>query len=133
MTKFFAFFVGALYPPVHVRLVGSGIVFLSHALLPDLVSQHLVELLMLLALLILLVDVLQARLIVLLDTLLDVLFLLLQLELFSIVSDDVSHAIHNGLDALATVGHFFLTRFLFLEDGAHVLFDLLGFSALHGV
>ena len=114
LAKLFVFFVGALDPPVHVGLVGSCIVLFAQALLPHLIGQHLVELLMLQALLILPVNVLQARLVVLLQTLLDVLLLLLKLKLFSVVSDDVSHAIHNGLDSFTPIGHFFLTRLLFL-------------------
>ena len=114
MAKLFVFFVGALDPPVHVGLVGSCIVLFAQALLPNLIGQHLVELLMLQALLILPVNVLQARLVVLLQTLLDVLLLLLKLKLFSVVSDDISHAIHNGLDSFAPIGHFFFTRLLFL-------------------
>jgi len=63
---------------------------------------------------------------ILLDALLDVLLLLLHLHLFAIIFDHVDHAIHHGLDLLATGSNHLLTVLLFLQSHAHVLLDLIG-------
>ena len=94
------------------------------------VRQHLVQLLVFQALLILFVDVLEASLFVLLETLLDVLFLLFQLKLFAVVSNDFSHAIHDGLDALAPLSHLLFASLFLLQSHSHVLFHLFGLSSL---
>ncbi len=122
----FIVLISTLDPSVHVRFVCPGIVLFSHALFSDLVSKHIVELLVLGPRLVLGVDVLQASSLVLLKTLLDVLLLLLHLQFFSIIANHLTHAIHNGLDATTALGHLLLTSLLFLQLHAHVLFNLLG-------
>ena len=124
-------FVGAFDPPVHVGAVGAGVVLELHLLLAHLRCQHFVQLLVLLTLLVLFVDVLQRCLFVLVDALLDVLFLLLKLQLLIIVLYDVAHSVHNGLDALATGSHLTLASLLLLEGQAHVSLDLLCIVFLH--
>ena len=96
-----------------------------HPTLTNLSCQHIVKLLMLLAVPVLLVDVLQARLLILLNALLNVLLLLLKLQLFAVVTDDIAHAIHDSLDAATPLSHLVLPGNFFIAHHAHVLFDLV--------
>jgi hypothetical protein len=66
------------------------------------------------------------RLFVLLDALLDVLLLLPHLHLLAVIFDHVDHAIHHGLDPLATGSNHLLTVLLFLQSHAHILLYLIG-------
>ena len=93
---------------------------LFHLLFTHLLSEIVVELLMLDPLLVLPVDVLQVRLLVLFDALLDVELFLLSHHLFIVVPDDLTHAIHDSLDALTTIRHLLFACLLFLKCQPHV-------------
>ena len=67
---------------------------------------------------------------VLLDALSNVLLLLLELEFFAVVLDDISHGIHDGLDALASLHVLMLALTLLFKRDSHVFFDLFGISSL---
>jgi hypothetical protein len=129
----FVVLVSPLHPSVHVRLVCTSVILFTKAFFSHLISKDVVKLLVLGPCLVLLADVLKASLIILFDTLLDVFFFLLKLELFAIVSNDFSHAIHDSLNAATALCHLVLTRLLFLELHAHVLFDLLSLGFLDSV
>ena len=75
--------------------------------------------------LVLLVDIVQLRLLVPFDTLLNVLFFLLQAHLLAIVSDHVAHLVHFLLNATATLGDLSLARLLFLICDAHICLHLI--------
>ena len=109
-----------LDPLVHVLLVSSCIVLPFHLLLADLLRKLLIQLLMLESVLVLLVNILQVRLLILLYTLLDVSLLLLELHLLVIIANDFTHAVHNGLNALASLGHLLLSCLFFLQLQPHV-------------
>ena len=65
------------------------------------------------------------RLFIFLNALLDVELLLLTHPFLLIVADDITHAIHHGLNAFAALGHLVLTSLLLLQGQPHVLLDLL--------
>lgn len=110
---------------IHVGLVGAGLLLFSRLLLTHLGLQLLVQFLVLGPLFVLIIDVLEVRLLVLLDALLNVLLLLFELELLIVVADGIAHAVHDGLDAAAALSHGSLARLLLLKGHFHVLFDLL--------
>ena len=70
--------------------------------------------------LVLLVDVLQMSLLVLFDALLYIELFLFSHQLLIVITDDLTHAIHDSLDAFATIRHLLLTCLLFLECQPHV-------------
>ena len=119
-----------LDPEVHILGVGASLALFFELLFTHLLSQIIVKLLMPESILILPVDVLQVRLLILLNALLDVESLLLTHSLFFIVANDVSHAIHHGLDALAPLSHFIFTSLLFFQGQAHIQLNLLLVSPL---
>ena len=80
---------------------------------------------------VLVINVLEVGLLVLFDALLYVLLLLFHLHLLVVVLNDVAHAIHDGLDALATSGHSSLSVLLLLELDFHVVLNLLCISFLN--
>mmetsp|Transcript_26051 Transcript_26051/g.32515 ORF Transcript_26051/g.32515 Transcript_26051/m.32515 type:complete len:257 (-) Transcript_26051:1167-1937(-) len=106
------------------------VILFSHALLSHLVVEDVIELLVLRPRLILVVNVLEASLLVFFYALLDVLFLLPQLELFTAVLDHICHAIHLVLNALSTVLQFLLAQLLLFQGQAHILLDLLSLMLL---
>ena len=75
--------------------------------------------------LVLLVDVVQLSLLIPFDTLLNVLFFLLQAHLLAIVSDHVAHLVHFLLNAAATLGDLSLAHLLFLICNAHICLHLI--------
>ena len=111
-----------LSPAIHVRLVCTIVVLSPHPLLVDLLSQRVGELLVLRLDLVLLVDVEQLGLFILLDTLLNVFFLLVFAHDLAVVLDNFTHFVHLLLNATATVSNFLLTCLLFLKCNAHVGF-----------
>ena len=125
--------VGLLHPSVHVRLVRPSVILFAKAFFSHLISKDVVKLLVLGPCLVLLVDVLKASLVIFLNTLLDVFFFLLKLELFAIVSNLLAHAIHDSLNATTTLCHLVFTCLFFLKLHAHVLFNLLRLGPLDSV
>ena len=117
-------------PSTHVRSVGSSIDVLLHLLGVDLISQGLVQLLMLGSIFVLLINILKMSKFVLLDALLDVLFFLPLLHLFAIVLDDVFHVVHDALDPFASLCHFFLSSDLLIKCNLHVLLNLVSIGLL---
>ena len=98
-----------LDPDVHILLVGASLALLFELLFSHLLSEIIVELLVLKSVLVLAINVLQMRLLILLDALLDIDSLLFAHSLFLIVANDVTHAVHHSLDALTSLCHFLLT------------------------
>ena len=64
--------------------------------------------------------VLDPRLLVLLNALLDVFLLLLKLQFLAVIFHIISHPVHESLDALRTILRLFLTLFFLIKGEAHV-------------
>ena len=109
---------------IHVVSVRLVVEFFALTLLADLVSEHLIDLLLLQPIPLLQVDVLLTSLFILLNALLNVFLLLLELELLAIVFNHICHVVHKLLDAAAPLLRLPLTLLLSLESHAHVLLDL---------
>ena len=93
-------------------------------------SKHIVQSMVLSSCFVLVVDVCQLGLLVLVNALLNVLFLLSELQLFAVVAHHIRHAVHFVLDSLSASCHFTITCLFFLESHAHVLLDLGGLVSL---
>ena len=74
---------------------------------------------------ILTVDVSKFGLLISGDALLDVLFLLAQLQLFAVIAHHITHLVHFVLDAFTASSDLSLASLLFLEGHTHVLLHLL--------
>lgn len=114
-TAVLCFLICSLHPSIHIGLVGAGVLLLTQALLSYLVLEDLVEGVVFCARLVLVVDVLEACLLILLETLLDVLAFLFHLKLLPVVLDHVRHVVHHGLNAITAFLHLLFASPLFLQ------------------
>ena len=130
-SSFLVVLFSTLHPPVHVRLVSPGISLLSEAFLSHLLVQNFIKLLVLGSVLVLLIDIMQTSLFILFNALCNILFLLLQLEFFAIVFDNIAHAVHDCLNATTTISDLLLSLALLLEFHLHVFLNLLGLLLLN--
>ena len=115
---------------VDERLVSAFLYFLMHSAFANLSSQYLVKCLMLLTISILLVNVLKTCLFVFFEALLDVFFLLFQLKLSTVITNDIAHAIHDSLNTSASLSHFLLPCNFFFTYHAHIGLDLVSIGLL---
>lgn len=106
-------------------LVGAFLYILLHSTLANLSSQHLVKSFMLLTIPILLIYVLKACLFIFLQALLNVFLLLSQLKLSAVITNNITHAIHNSLNTPAPLSHFLLPCNFFLTYHAHISLNLV--------
>ena len=74
--------------------------------------------------------VLDPRLFVLLDALLDVFFLLLELQFLAVIFHVIGHPIHESLDALRTILRLLLSLLFLIKGQAHVGLQLLRIELL---
>ena len=77
------------------------------------------------SILVLLVDILEMRLLVLCNTLLNILLFQLELNFLAIVSDNVSHAVHDSLNFAPPFDHLLLTCLLAFHLKAHIPIQLI--------
>ena len=114
----------------HVLLVSTSVLLFTHAFFSDLGLENLIQLLMLGTCPILIAYVLDPCLLVFINTLLDVFFFLLQLELLTVIFNVISHSVHQSLNSFRSVLRFFLALLLFFESNAHVGLKLLSILLL---
>jgi hypothetical protein len=132
-------FLSLLDPLIHVLGIRLIVVSLLHLLFAYLLGELVIELLMLEAILVFPIYILQVSLLILFNTLLNVLFFLLEHQLLIIVPNGITHAIHDCLDALAPIGHCLFARFFLIKGKSHVHFNLLlilsfdGFELSHSL
>ena len=115
---------------VNERFVHALLYISLHSTFANLCSQHLVKLFMLLTILILLINVLKACFFVFVEALLDVFLLLFQLKFSTVITNDISHAIHDSLNTSTSLSHFLFPCNFFLTYHAHVSLDLVSVGLL---
>ena len=90
-------------------------------------SKHFIQLLVFRSGFILVVDVSKFGLLISGDALLDVLFLLAQLQLFAVIANHIAHCVHLVLNALTARSYLSLTSLLFFQGHSHILLNLFRF------
>lgn len=103
------------------------IILFAHAFLAHLGSKHFIQLLVFRSGFILVVDVSKFGLLISGNALLDVLFLLAQLQLFAVIANHIAHCVHLVLNAFTARSELSLTSLLFFQGHSHILLNLSRF------
>lgn len=119
-----------LHPLSHVRLVGSVLTFLLHALGIHLGVKHVSYLLVLLPFLHASIDVVEAGFLILLDALLNILAVLFLLKFFIFVVNKVRHLVHDCRNPCAPLSHCCIPLPLLLLLHFDILLNFPGFCLL---